>query len=189
MADIVPLLGLLDRIEEEDDDWVAEELPGVFGMIGPKAIPALQDYLTNNSNGEYARVAAAESLEKTGKAHPETRDQCVTALTDQLKEFSETAPGLNAFIVNSLVELKAVESAPVMAQAFEAGQVDLTVFGDWQDIQIRLGLLEERLTPPEPVTSARRMPDAAFDSGRKKENKEKAKRKQAKKSRQKNKKR
>ena len=36
-AAIVPLLRLLERIDEEDDDWVVEELPVVFGMIGPTA--------------------------------------------------------------------------------------------------------------------------------------------------------
>lgn len=185
-AAIVSLLRLLDRIEENDDDWVAEELPVVFGLIGPKAIPALQDYLANNSNGEYARVAAAESLGKIGVVYPESRDQCIASLTSQLKEFSETDPNINAFIINSLVELKAVESAPVMAQAFEADQVDLTIFGDWQDIQIQLGLLEERLTPPEPLTLERSKPQ---ETGTKKRNKEKAKRKQARKSRKKNKKR
>lgn len=184
---IVPLLGLLGRIDEEDDDWVVEELPIVFGKIGPKAIPALQDYLANNSNGEYARVAAAESLGKIGQEHPEVRDHCVAVLTDQLKEFMENSPTVNAFVVYSLVELKAVESAPVMAQAFEANQVEGDTIGDWEDVQIQLGLLEERLTPPEPLTWERSKPGAVLDSRAKRKNKEKAKRKQAKKSRKKNK--
>ncbi len=189
-AAIVPLLRLLERIDEEDDDWVAEELPPVFGMIGATAIPALQDYLANHSNGEYARVAAAVSHEKIGQEHPEARDQCVAVLTEQLKEFSDTnSPdthsSLNAFVINALVELKAVESAPVMAQAFEADQVDETVCGDWEDIQIQLGLLKERLSPRKPLT----WPVEAGDSSSKKKNKEKAKRKQARKSRKKNKKR
>ena len=34
-----PLTRLLVRIVEFDDEWVGEELPQVFGMIGPAAVP------------------------------------------------------------------------------------------------------------------------------------------------------
>ena len=34
---IGPLLGLLHRIDDDDDDWADEELPKVFGQIGPAA--------------------------------------------------------------------------------------------------------------------------------------------------------
>src|SRR5436305_13614282 len=38
---IEPLLSLFKNIEEYDDEWALEELPDVYGMIGPAAIPAL----------------------------------------------------------------------------------------------------------------------------------------------------
>jgi hypothetical protein len=47
-AAIEPLLGLLKNIDEEDDDWADTELPKVFGLIGPAAIPALTAYLTHS---------------------------------------------------------------------------------------------------------------------------------------------
>ena len=59
-----------------------------------------------------------------GVAHPESRDQCVSVLTGQLEEYMENGPTVNAFVIYTLVELKAVESASVMAQAFDAGQVE-----------------------------------------------------------------
>ena len=73
-----------------------------------------------------------------------------------------TIQTLNAFLMSYLVDLKAVEAAPVMEKAFAADRVDISVQGDWEDVQIRLGLLDERLTPapdyhllPEPVRFAR----------------------------------
>ncbi len=45
---IEPLLPLLD--EAEDDDWVVEELPRVYAMIGPAALPALERYLDDKSS-------------------------------------------------------------------------------------------------------------------------------------------
>jgi hypothetical protein len=39
------------------------------------------------------------------------------------------------------------ESADVIEQAFASGRVDLMVRGDWEDVQIELGLLDKRITP------------------------------------------
>lgn len=47
----------------------------------------------------------------------------------------------------NLTDLKAVEAASIMEEAFAADTVDLSIQGDWEDTQIRLGLLHERLTP------------------------------------------
>lgn len=187
-AAILPLMGLLYRIEDEDDDWVGDELPIVFGMIGPKAIPALQDYLGNKFNRVFARVAAAAGLGEIGVRHPASRDQCVSVLTGQLEEFMGNDPTVNTFVVDALVELRAVESAPAMARAFEADQVDVSIMGDWEEVQLRLGLLKERQIPSQPRTRGSGNSDAVYDLNPKKK-KEKAKRKQAKKSRKKNKKR
>jgi hypothetical protein len=69
-AAVEPLTRLLVRIDEFNDDWVGEELPEVFGMIGPAAIPALTDYLADPSHGLWACVAAAHSLEKSARNIP-----------------------------------------------------------------------------------------------------------------------
>jgi hypothetical protein len=44
---IAPLLRLLR--ERADDDWIDIELPYVFGLIGPDAIPHVTDFLTDQS--------------------------------------------------------------------------------------------------------------------------------------------
>ena len=51
-------------------------------------------------------------------------------------------------MISYLTDLKAVESVPLVEQAFQSGNVDISVMGDFEDFQIELGLLEERLTPP-----------------------------------------
>lgn len=50
-------------------------------------------------------------------------------------------PGLNGFIISDLVDLQAVQAAPIIKRAFAAECVDLSVMGDWEDVQIKLGLL------------------------------------------------
>ena len=137
-AAIEPLIGLLSDAEE--DDWIKEELPEVFGLIGPAAIPALTTFLQDKSQDVYSRATANDSLETIAQHHPEVRDQCVAAITQELASFADNEPDLNGFLVCSLIELQAVESAPVIEQAFAAKQVDLMFAGDWDAVQVELGL-------------------------------------------------
>jgi HEAT repeat protein len=143
---IEPLLQLLDRIDDDGDDWVQTDLPQVFGMIGPAVIPGLRDFIADAEHGEWARITAGEGLVKIVKQFPESRDQVIAILTERLRQFDEERV-INAYLVNDLCDLKAAESAPVIEQAFAADVVDLSVLGDWEEAQILLGLLKERETP------------------------------------------
>ncbi len=141
-----PLTALLRRIDEQDDDWVNEELPRVFAHIGPTAISVLADYLDDDAHGLFARIAAASALAEIGVRHPAARSDAIDTLTAVLERFGDLDPGLNAFLIYSLVDLDAVEAAPLVKRAFDAGRVDLDVMGDWDDVQARLGLLEKPKT-------------------------------------------
>ena len=144
---IEPLLSLFHLIDEEDLDDVAEDGPVALGMIGPAAVEPAAGYLADASNGLWTRVTASTSLREIGTRHPEARQACIDALARQLSGYAEQERILNADVIYALVELKATEAAPLMALAFEADAVDLNMMGDWEDVQIALGLLEERLTP------------------------------------------
>jgi hypothetical protein len=147
---VMPLLGLLRRVDEEHDDWAAEDLPRVLGEIGPVAIAPVAEYLANTGHGEWARVEAAKALRFIGQNHPEARAECVACLTAQLERFAGQSENLNAFLISPLLDLLAVESAPVMERAFAAERVDESVAGDWEDIQIALGLKKKREHPRKP---------------------------------------
>lgn len=147
---VEPLLTLHD--EQDDSDWVLEELPEVYGLIGPPAIPALAAYLADDEYGAWARVAAASGLEKIGQQHPAAREASVAALSQVLEQYADNDEILNGALISNLIHLKAVEAAPIMERAFAADSVDELYVGDWEDVQVALGLLEERLTPP-PVRS------------------------------------
>jgi hypothetical protein len=145
------LLGPLRHIDDDDDDWAGEELPAVFGLIGPAAIPALATYLLDKEHGLWARVAAASGMRKIAERHPEARADCVAALTRALEPFADNDPALNGSLVSDLVDLKAVESAAVIERAFAAACVDETVMGDWEDAQVALGLKMAREHPRRPT--------------------------------------
>jgi hypothetical protein len=151
-----PLLGLL----ETDDDWALDEIPAVLGMIGPAALEPLRGALARWSLSlvPWTAGAAAHGLAAIAKGYPETREAAVTALARQLRWWARQSPRLNAMLIQELVELNAVEAAPVIEEAFAADAVDTRWAGDdWEDVQVALGLLPARITPREPHEPALRL--------------------------------
>jgi hypothetical protein len=148
---IEPLVSLLD--EAPENDWILEDIPRALGLIGASAVPALARYIAEPNHSIWSRIAAGSALMEVGKAHPDVRGDCVAALTDQLRLFAKQASDFNAFLIGDLLDLQAVESAPVMEAAFAADRVDISINGDWEDVQVELGLLPERRTPKPRYTS------------------------------------
>jgi len=142
-----PLTHLFHLIDDNHDEMISDELPQVFGLIGAGAIPALTAYLEDVSHGPYARHASSRGLLEIARRQPEARAECVAIITRQLERYAENDEALNAFLIGTLLDLKAVESAPVMERAFAAGRVELAVAGDWEEVQIELGLKQKRDTP------------------------------------------
>jgi len=147
-VDAIPvLLDQLYRIDDDDNDWVGEEFPDVFAMIGISAIPSITQYLAEAEHGLFARVCAAHSLANIGKRHADARQSCLTSLEDQLPHYRHTDPTLNGFLVSYLLELNAVEALPTIQQAYRDACIDVSITGDCEDAEIELGVRKERKTP------------------------------------------
>jgi hypothetical protein len=145
---VEPLLELFDRLEE--DDWVHEELPVVFGLIGPAAFPALAAYLADLSHTDSSRISAIRSMEEIAERWPDARGEALAMLKARLERFEENEPEVNAFLIEALVELGAKETAPLIERAFAQGYVDPIVMGDWEDVQIELELKSaEEIAPKQ----------------------------------------
>lgn len=144
---IEPLLALFHEFEELDNDWAASELPTIYGMIGPKSIPALSRYLSDDSNELYPRTSAAECIEEIGKTHADAKLECAQALSTQLEGFHSNPPPLNGFLISGLIDLQEADHLPLIRQAFKQKRVDLTVAGDIEDVEIELGVRKRRSTP------------------------------------------
>jgi hypothetical protein len=152
-AAIEPLLSLLHRIDDDDDDWAGEDLPHAFGLIGEAALSPLAEYVLNADSPVYAKIAAQEGIKEVALAYPETRARCVELLTEMMNR--ESFPGIEAedartllgFVLSSLLKLKAIEALPEIQTAFEKDWIDISITGDFEDALIKLGELDERLTP------------------------------------------
>ena len=136
---IPSLVRLIVWNEDENADWIMEDIPEVLGMIGPASIPSLRDYLLKPDKFEWASVTISHSLAEIGKRNPEHRTACVETLHASLEHYAENGETINAFLIDYLAELKAVEAAPLVERAYQADVVDLSVLGDFEDFQIEIG--------------------------------------------------
>ena len=152
-AAIEPLLELTHSADMEDD-WLFTEIPNALGQIGAAALPALAAQLANRVYHRRVRGLASEAIEKIGELHPEARSTCVEILTQELNRFKLNHPTLSGFLVAALLDLKAVESASNIEQAYAADRVDSSICGDWNEIQVDLGLKTREEVPKRRPTPA-----------------------------------
>jgi hypothetical protein len=143
---IQPLLLILD---EDDNDWYMDELPQVFGMIGPVCIPVLADYLNDDNPSGWCKAAAARGLVKVAEFNPDYRDESVKIITMALSRHQNNPPELNGSLVGRLLSLKATESVSVIEKAYKEGPMDEMVCGSWARVQIDLGLASASDFTPE----------------------------------------
>ena len=147
-AEAIPaLLDQLYRVDAYNDDWIGEELPDVFALIGAPAIPGLTNYLADAEQTLFARIAAAHSLANIGERCPDTRELCIASLEGELTRHSRNDPTLNGFLVSYLVDLEAVEALATIREAYQQGSVELVIMGDCEDAEIELGVRKARATP------------------------------------------
>lgn len=143
---VSPLIDFFWR-SEDGDDWFFEEIPHVFGMIGVKAIPALSNFLFKENNSSESYSMACSCLREIGIMHSDVRTQCISLITQKLELFNANESDLNALIINDLIELEAVETLPSIKKAYEKGCVDYSVQGDYEDVEIYMGVRQIRSTP------------------------------------------
>jgi hypothetical protein len=133
---IAPLMRLLHEVK--DNDWVIEEIPDVFAMIGLDAFHPLIVYFNDLAYPVYSRLIAATSIMQIGLLFPEVRQVSIDTLSAQLEQFAQNRPGMNSVLIAQLVELGAAEKSELIHKVFAAGKVDRFIVGDWRDIKNRL---------------------------------------------------
>src|SRR5918994_6563202 len=114
---VAPLLELL-RVRA-DDDWVDIELPYVFGLIGPGALPHVTDFLADRSVTTEPLITAIKCLKEIAQRNPLSRDQSIGILAHRLNCGAENDPTVNGFLISALIDLKAIETIDVIRQAFD----------------------------------------------------------------------
>jgi hypothetical protein len=191
--DAVEALPAMLRLHESEgeSDWVGEDIPLALSRFGPPVLEDLRAYLCDPKNETWTRVDVARAMKLISEGFPESRADCIAALCAGLELFEQNDETVNGFIISYLADLDAPETAPLVERAFQSGRVDLSIMGDYEEFQIAVGLLKERLTPPpkygwfmpEIREALIEYEEQMKKKQRQAEKKEKKKRKQAKKAR------
>ena len=130
-----------------NDDAAHQELPTVLCMIGVSAQPLLGEFLSDSNNQEFARAIAAQALQDIALKYPSSRTLSVELLTKHCAALEQQYPDLNALVVCNLLDLQAVESIQQIRELYSREIVDLYAVGDIEDVEMALGLREQRDTP------------------------------------------
>ena len=147
---ILPIL--LDNLRAESTPDgsipVIEDCTELIPKFGDEACATLiTDLQANNGQNNDLALSLAETLGYLGEQHPHLRDTCRDAICRQLENHPVNDCDYNAFLISALIDLKAVEAAPLIEQAYAANKVALSLNGDWESAQINLGLKTRRDTP------------------------------------------
>ena len=153
---IEPLTNLFE--ECHNCDWACEELPEVMAMIGGQCIPALQNYLFDNSKPQSARINANVALRKVGLNIDPERKKCVDIFSAFLDQADDETPTLNGFVISSLVRMEAVEAIESIRHAFHRDIVELFIAGDLEQVEILMGLRQPKPRPKSQVRLPTRTP-------------------------------
>jgi hypothetical protein len=147
IAEAVQKLLVFLKTIGKDDDAAAVELPIVFGLIGPAALPAIAAFLADPSSGDRSISVAASSLAEIASRHPSCRSECLAHLVRLLEPDAPTDASDKGAVVSTLLDLTAIEAIDAIRQAFRRNAVDLSIAGDIEDVEMELGLRHARSTP------------------------------------------
>jgi hypothetical protein len=117
------LLPLLDQ----PNDWLSDQLPGVWAQMGPQAQPPMWKYLADHSHSPEQRAVILEALCVMAETHPTKQTEIIARLTRRLKEATREDAKGNAHIIFVLNRLRALGSFEVITDAFDQDKVDLEV--------------------------------------------------------------
>ncbi len=125
-----PLLSILNKLAQGEDDWSLDEFPHVFGALSPEVIPLLIQFADQTSHKIDARIVAVEGLAEiaNGAGKEVARDQVLEKFNAWLLNAIE-APfqfesnrdaydadpiRFNSAVLDGLLDLQATESAELI---------------------------------------------------------------------------
>ncbi len=136
---------MLDLHDEHSFDmYLHGEISKAIALMDIEAIPRLKDFLWDTAQSEATRSEAIFCLEKLGKKH---RNECLSVFNEFLYKGTNEQRTLTGFVMCTLIELQATECIESISDAFKRECVEISIPGDFEDVEIALGLRNKRVTP------------------------------------------
>ncbi|MCD4843366.1 MAG: DUF1186 domain-containing protein, partial [Methanosarcinales archaeon] len=126
--------------------WIMEDMPTVFGRIGPHAIDPLMEFIiTNKKNNDlwWSRSTASDGLVAIALFHPPERGRILSFLNQLFSEDDD--PEFLTFAGTGLMNLNDPSSYPVLEKAFDLGIIDEFIFNREDLQQMRIKPIEKKL--------------------------------------------
>jgi tetratricopeptide (TPR) repeat protein len=110
---------------EIKNDWIVEDLPTVFGRIGPPAISRLEEFIHARKGDNklwWSRSTAAYGLVAIALHYPHEQERISRFLHGLFSE--EDDPVFLGFAAGSILDIGDPSSIPVLEKAFDRGVID-----------------------------------------------------------------
>ncbi|MFA6714237.1 MAG: hypothetical protein WC082_01495 [Victivallales bacterium] len=143
------MLELLDNAEKLkiESDLLMTDLEQAGKMADKAAIVFLCDFIQIKTYGDYTTISAVDCLACAAKNNHDMENIVKDAMAKRFMDYENNSSSLNAFLIDGLTDLEAVELAETMERAFAAGKVDESHVGIWEDIRYKLGVPGMGLVP------------------------------------------
>ncbi|MCB9450632.1 MAG: D-aminoacylase [Anaerolineaceae bacterium] len=126
------------------------DLPDVYEMIGPAAIPALQNYLNETWHSPLGHIQAVNCLRSIGNAADQLMySVCEAILLERLKQHSANNPLLNSSLIMALIAMNSEAAVETIIEAYTARHIVEEMSGTFKEIQRLLGIRTQTVTERE----------------------------------------
>lgn len=144
-------------------DAFCEEVPHIMSAMGPSVIDAVLERTVDPDWDFSARTYAVDALARIARDHPDAREKCLEELERLLSRHGKHEPVFNGLVVSALIDVKHAGAIDLIRTAYASGDVDLSICGDIEDVEIGLGLRLVRETPRPRYELIRQDDDDYFD--------------------------
>ncbi|MBK1832546.1 UPF0149 family protein [Roseibacillus ishigakijimensis] len=138
LAEFITLLHATSAI---DDDWYPNDFPHLLAPLGMDILPVLRELIGDD-------ILVNSSLIDAITALPSNEEERISATEQLLPLFQKESLDrqTRSCLISAFIELKAKQMAGQIEEAFANNRVDVSLNGDWEEVQIALGLREKRET-------------------------------------------
>ena len=131
----------------EEDDYYRSAMIYYFSKIANDKLNLLLTFYLDSSNILYDRMLILESLEKAYEHDIIPLEPFEKAMLEYLNNENELDDGLNAMSICNLKNYTHHKHIELIRETFYTKPVDTFFAGDLEDIEIELGLRDQRETP------------------------------------------
>ncbi len=134
---------LLKLYDDKDNDFFSESMPEFFAAIGKEGVKPLMEHIRNRDE---VQLVLFEVFKNIQKKEPEIEELISSFLISYINTTKSDSTHI-AFAVMALVDCSGDKHIEFIREVFATKDVDLSIAGDIENAEIRLGLREKRETP------------------------------------------